>query len=274
MPEPPDVDLSGAWMKLDRARKHQADLAAEIAAFMAREPFSTRHTTEPGEGGVTVHHVFADLLELPPALWSPIIGDAVHNLRSALDHALWALADPLVRDPRAQYPVYDSEEKYERAAANLLRGVSDRRRELIWGTQPFRWVESKRVWHGLWRLHDFDITDKHKTLHAITAVSEFQSIATGNTDINPTYLVGEWEPLADGVEVLTFETEPLDPSKPVVATPSVDYAVSIEGDLGTPLLDRLRGLDHFVEWDVLRPLEHPDDPMFAALPLVDVWGQT
>src|SRR6478672_4813867 len=99
MPET-SVDFSGAWRKVARAEKHRAELAVEVQAFLARKPFASRHAKEPGECGATVHHVYAVVREQPPAGWSPIIGDVVHNLRSALDHALWASADPAERSER------------------------------------------------------------------------------------------------------------------------------------------------------------------------------
>ena len=107
-----------------------------------------------------------------------------HNLRSALDHAVWAMARPAKRHGRAQYPIYSSEDNYRRDVDNLLRGVSPRRRELIEGEQPFRWPEESRQFHSLASLARLSNDDEHCVLRAIAMVPEDPMVSADKADIN------------------------------------------------------------------------------------------
>jgi hypothetical protein len=73
------VDLTGSWAKLKWAKRHINQLRQEIAEAGKPNPESIplRRQFEPDE--VRDH-------------WGLIVGDAVHNLRSALDHLAWQLA--------------------------------------------------------------------------------------------------------------------------------------------------------------------------------------
>ena len=74
--------LIGVWVKIDRAKKHAADLEAEIMAFGAREAcFFTKEKDPDTQKEV---HRFR-MREPIPELWSAMAGDCIHNVHSALD---------------------------------------------------------------------------------------------------------------------------------------------------------------------------------------------
>jgi hypothetical protein len=72
-------------IKIGRARKHFAELEAEIAAFIATRPakFDMR-IVDPTVGRQRVE-VYFHLERLPPPELGAIVGNVIHNLRSALD---------------------------------------------------------------------------------------------------------------------------------------------------------------------------------------------
>ena len=75
-------DLTGARVKIDRAKKHLADLNTAIHAFEREWPYTT--TVEINDQtGYETHKFF--LLSPIPNDWGGVVGDCVHNLRSALD---------------------------------------------------------------------------------------------------------------------------------------------------------------------------------------------
>lgn len=85
-------DFRGCWAKLDRAKTHRDVLKDEIGtAFGAasnRIGLSVEYDDESG------YHVFR-AETFPDDLsrrWGILIGDAVHNLRGALDHLVWQLS--------------------------------------------------------------------------------------------------------------------------------------------------------------------------------------
>jgi hypothetical protein len=75
-------------MKLVRAHEHLEVLSDELAAFRAGELYRVVHEEE-AEGS---EHVFrAQVIKEPPPHLSAIIGDALQNMRSALEHLAWGL---------------------------------------------------------------------------------------------------------------------------------------------------------------------------------------
>jgi hypothetical protein len=87
-------DFRGCWEKYERAWEHLVLLRREIeqrdfwTAFEPiQRPWSTPNTADAIDFVCT--HV-----DTPPLRWSTIAGDAIHNLRSALDHLVCQLTMP------------------------------------------------------------------------------------------------------------------------------------------------------------------------------------
>lgn len=80
--------LSGVKAKINRAEKHLADLHAEIAAFHRSVPYEIL-TEEDAATGDLIKRI--KIVRPIPKEWGAIVGDVVHNLRSALDHLAVAL---------------------------------------------------------------------------------------------------------------------------------------------------------------------------------------
>jgi hypothetical protein len=84
------LDLSGPRAKLERAKMHIDDLRRRIGElFPNDELFPLGRQYEREQGGITVR--IEHVIEIPQE-WGLIVGDAVHNLRGALDHVAWQLA--------------------------------------------------------------------------------------------------------------------------------------------------------------------------------------
>jgi hypothetical protein len=83
--------MKGCWAKLDRARSHIDALRREITEVSGDDLDSVplRREFEP-EHGAVVYRI--DRVPEVRDSWGLIIGDALHNFRSALDHLWWQLA--------------------------------------------------------------------------------------------------------------------------------------------------------------------------------------
>jgi len=79
------LDSRGAWLKVRRANKHIADLHELLLAFSNSNFHSVRIVRESGTNFV---HFDVDMTKFPLDDCALIMGDALHNLRSALD-LLW-----------------------------------------------------------------------------------------------------------------------------------------------------------------------------------------
>jgi hypothetical protein len=128
-------------------------------------------------------------------------GDIVHNLRSALDHLAYHLVAvglecspfmPLTeREMRHIYfPIAETSEKYESEKPAKVKGMLLEAVEAIDRLKPYKGGNP-----ALWRIHELDNIDKHRTL--FTLAPDF--LFTGDW-FEGAYLVKSQNPLFAGVE--------------------------------------------------------------------------
>jgi hypothetical protein len=161
--------FESAWQKLDRARKHADDLEAELSAFWATDPFEVEPvgTLATGRGAHRVTRIEALPVGIPL-----IAGDAVHNIRSALDH--FACSVVPCPDRATAFPVWSTSKATTPTAGQWRKEVERRARE----ASP-RLVEALvrlEVWEAgrdslLWAIHELDRVDKHRLLLTIAVVN-------------------------------------------------------------------------------------------------------
>jgi hypothetical protein len=88
---PPDnipALVLGTGLKLNRAQFHLNALKESIDAFFESKPYEIVRAVDPN-----TNQVFGVLRVKRecPAAWGVLVGDFIHNLRSALDHLVWQL---------------------------------------------------------------------------------------------------------------------------------------------------------------------------------------
>ena len=121
---------SAWWAKVDRAKHHINALAADIDSFLGSTAYEV--LAEPGEQpNETIYR-----LRMPrsiPVDFSTTIGDALHNLRSALDCAAYEMARRHVgrdltekEELACEFPIRDDPD-------NLNRFFSERGRQALYG---------------------------------------------------------------------------------------------------------------------------------------------
>jgi hypothetical protein len=166
--------LMGARLKLRRAREHLKVLGDELAAFYAGEPYRIIH--QPNADGS--EHVFrTQVLKEPPPLLSAIIGDALQNMRSVLEHLAWGLAfrDKGSKPSRStSFPIYRSEYDFwaiskktgtysTRSGAHKIAEITDVRvRAAIQQLQPYKSGHDE-----LYLLNELARVDRHQSLPVI-----------------------------------------------------------------------------------------------------------
>jgi hypothetical protein len=118
--------LTGARLKLRRARDHLEILGDELAAFNAGEPYRIVH--EPNADS-SEHIFYAKVLKEPPPFLSVIVGDALQNMRSALEHLVWGLTPQSTRataEWTVGFPIYAKESTFVQRDKNTSSGYSTR----------------------------------------------------------------------------------------------------------------------------------------------------
>ncbi len=147
--------FKSAELKIERAKSHIADLEARREAFLRTNPCKIRPQYNPQTR--FTDYIVEDFVEVDPVI-SLVIGDIVHNLRSALDHLVAALVvdNGGKVGPNTYFPISNSAQVHTSSAPGKVRGVSVADEHLIDSFKPYLGGED-----ALWGLHRMDITDKH-----------------------------------------------------------------------------------------------------------------
>lgn len=149
--------LKSAHLKIDRAEKH----IAELSQLLQRErPFRYMLETDTE---TLQRAVYAKPNEAVIDELALIGGDVLHQLRSALDHAFYAVVKP--HFPRgegaAQFPFSRDEAGLEGAVKNrCAHRVSPEFFAFIMGLKPHGEAGGNKL---LYMLHEANIVDKHRS---------------------------------------------------------------------------------------------------------------
>ncbi|MEZ0236857.1 MAG: hypothetical protein ACAH06_02225 [Methylophilaceae bacterium] len=148
----------GPKLKLERAKQHVRELDSLITGFYESNPYELvcNDDTQAGKS------VFRLRVYKPvPASFSTIIGDVVHNLRSALDFLVCDLIRANGHTPggHSGLLIKESSEKLEAGAMPKIKGVSPKAESRI-----FRMKRYRRWNSALFTLHRMDIFDKHNCI--------------------------------------------------------------------------------------------------------------
>ena len=160
MPAPP----RGALAKIGRAQQHHHELLGVFNAWGIASPIGEQ-VVAIAEDRLSWSLRLGEVPEPPLATWALIAGDAIHNLRSALDVAVFELADAKSLKPKEQQrvalPVVGDPNQWAAPAKRLAVLPADLV-ERIASLQPFQRPEAERATDGLALLHTLDIADKHR----------------------------------------------------------------------------------------------------------------
>lgn len=98
-----------------------------------------------------------------------LMGDVVHNLRAALDHAVWAITPPHIRQERpteVAFPLRSTEKSYTTWAKKRRDWYGPKVFEVIRSNQPFNAGGTGKL-HPLHILQFLSNTDKHQLLNIV-----------------------------------------------------------------------------------------------------------
>lgn len=157
--------LDSARGKVTRAMQHATYLTQQCVAFSEENPWRFVDRFVPEEDR---HLIFVEGRK-PPLYLGMILGEVVHDLRSAMDHLAWQLAlqqsgeEALAERGVAmaiQFPIRDSRGEFDRHRA--LRYFSAKTVERIESFQPYH--HDPDVLSPLAVVRDLSNTDKHQAL--------------------------------------------------------------------------------------------------------------
>src|SRR5271154_687353 len=124
--------LDNLLSKVERAKEHILNLEVERDRFFSTKPYSFRFETNLQTRERTYY--LADVKPIP-LRFSLIIGDALNNLRSALDHTAYHLACVGVGDvksfPEVKFPTGGSASEYRTQRDRAVKGMRQEAVEAI-----------------------------------------------------------------------------------------------------------------------------------------------
>ena len=167
----------GARLKIKRADKHIADLELSVDALKKRLVVTAN--VEASTGCEFIKCDFASIADREAIDYIPtIIGDAVHNLKCALDHAWLATLIRLIpsrdwEEERTKFPAHPTPNALESALRNLEIDVSTPNffKLLMCDVKPYSGGD-----YAIRTVHELDIRDKHRLLIPIAHYSSIGAI--------------------------------------------------------------------------------------------------
>jgi hypothetical protein len=160
--------LAALQTKVQWAEKHFSDF--KDIAFGRSTGIDSRETTvvhykrdrQPGPGPLE--------LAAPSQECRLAFGDAVHQLRSCLDHVAYALVKPRTNDVkvlrRVDFPIYTDEQRFKGSMVvrHLKQWLTSAEFNAVENAQPFRRKATTPTTDWLWILSELDNIDKHRTV--------------------------------------------------------------------------------------------------------------
>ncbi len=188
------MKLDRTWLKVERAVQHLEDLERRIA-LIEEGIFTVSEQPDPEtndrrwvlEGTDRSRHL------LGVSMYGVIVGDVVHQLRSALDHVAWKLARPPIEGVTA-FPVclYKANTKGSFFGGRHSRAIGPDRLKNV-PKAAFDYIESVQPYNRmgaadpLWQLNEMWNVDKHRTLIVIANPTWNQPIAIAFPDDREAY---------------------------------------------------------------------------------------
>jgi hypothetical protein len=162
--------------KIARAKDHIDKFDREVAAFMKTVSYESFSEPDAKNPILTVHKVRMNGT-IPEGV-SELAGDAIGNLREALDHAAYAVAIAGgCADPKAAYfPFSGTSERFESSMRGRCKDIPEEMYPVFRSFEP--WSEGNDV---LYTLNQLAIRNKHTLLIPFGAMAQDAGMDVGGT---------------------------------------------------------------------------------------------
>jgi len=231
-------EFASCWLKIGRAEKHTATLKDEIGKWSDSKACAmSRKCESEGRRYSMVLHI-----AIPPDSdrWSLIAAECVQNLRSALDHFIYAVAihqtgmNPPVDAKLLQFPICDTPDSFSsHSQLRRIGSLSPSMQAGIEGVQPYN-RPHHQIPPLLGILRDLNDFDKHRLLKVALArqyEGAFYNIRcpcrAGTHEFSFDYFGGD---IVDGTEVASVTVHP--PCLDVIFEHKTGFTVGLDHRIG------------------------------------------
>jgi hypothetical protein len=216
--------LDDARAKLGRAKLHVEILRADIRQAGQGEPYTIPLREDLDEDTGTLY-LRVDRETARPQEWGLMIGDALHNLRSALDSGWWQLAcHHLKRGPteeeakKIQFPILKPGGTWNHSSVKKWVGLAAAK--FAGALQPDPGGYPPEILHPLAALNRLSNIDKHRNIHTtvqklhtltLQVAGEGQKIADAATGVTIHYFGDRAPKAGDKLVTMPADSWPRDP---------------------------------------------------------------
>lgn len=203
--------LDGVRQKTIRAEEHLATMRTDIERCL--EKCSVIGKRDPDKN--SLFHFVADF-PAPDLSLSVIIGECLHDLRSALDHIVWQLVLRNNGSPVKEnmFPICNTAAGFSgQLKRNRLHGVSVQAKAIIESLQPYQFGQQSADLHPLWVLNQLMNIDKHRTLALAAIHAADPGVDIINTSGKVVATVTTATIVRDGADILIETTNISEPDK-------------------------------------------------------------
>ena len=168
------------WLKVKRAQHHMVEIKRYARSYANSHPYQVVPVYRQPKGHPDTWFYSLQITQQPDPMLAVILGDFVHNLRSALDHIVVASV-PNRRKKRASMPIFskgiwetdvsgnfvindnEAREKYRAA----IDGLDSRAKTIVGNFQPYHMGLDDADRHSFAVIGSLENADKHRQLIAV-----------------------------------------------------------------------------------------------------------
>jgi hypothetical protein len=256
-------DVYSHELKLDRALHHLNSLQAEVQGWLTGNPYRLVKEFDAQRGE---HVVRVEILDEPPATFGLIVGDCLHNLRSALDNLVYELAVahsgfPLSKsiEGDSAFPILKNQDAFASKGKRMIRGIHPAAQTIIEQLQPYQrrqgFTFDDVTVNPLSMLNELSRIDKHRLPHLMLFGGGGGGFTEDVWARMASVTLGQFGPIESGTEMIRYRT--LDAEDEVDVDFGFPFTIAFEqgppgyGQLVTPILAGLRG---YIIDEVVPPL--------------------
>lgn len=172
--------FESAWLKWAGGVVEARVLADNINAVAAQEPPLQMPVTLYTEYDAKCHCLVYSVVQFDPMFqpyWGVMLGNVVHNFRSALDNVAWTLykrgTTPNLSEGQEKniyFPIAETRTKFNKSIKTKLPGVRREDIAMVRSTQPYKAGMRNLDRHVIWVLDELSRHDKHRAIHPVSPV--------------------------------------------------------------------------------------------------------
>jgi hypothetical protein len=201
-------------------------LRGEALAFQDSHAYVLRTEKKQRSPKEIAYNCFAIERQAPPDHWPLLAGEAIHNLRSALDHTVHAASGAA---SGTQFPIFTDARDFRKKGRKMISRTPPAVRALIEKAQPYNRLPAHPTLDALARLNKLSNLDKHRVLNTVACAVHFPYVGHSVQGVSIRFTdYGNDRPLHEGTKVMSFVAPVLEPGEMEVE-PNFAYEVRIEG---------------------------------------------